>query len=415
MSGYRERDFLLATKLRVPRIRPGLVARPRLVERLEEASDRELVLVSAPAGFGKSTLLAEWVRATDRPVAWLSLDVDDNDPSRFWRYVSAAIGQVHPELAEPGAAMLDAADQRAVQAVVGALVNQLAEHPGELALVLDDYHVIDSPAIHDSVALLLDRLPQGMRVIVAGRSDPPLALASMRAGGQLVEVRARDLRFSPEEATALLLEAWGLDVPEQSLVALVERTEGWVTGLQLAALSLRGTSDPVRLVAGFTGSHRYVLDYLTEEVLERQPDSVRSFLLETSILERLSGPLADAVTGGSEGQRMLEALERANLFLVALDEERRWYRYHRLFADLLHVRLQERDRERVAELHGRAAAWCEEHGLVDDAVRHALAAGDAHRAAVTVERHVDQVLRRGERSEERRVGKECRSRWSPYH
>ena len=401
--GAGERESLLATKLRVPRTRPGLLARRRLVERLDEAANRELLLLSAPPGFGKSTLLADWARSARRRVAWISLDPDDNDPSRFWRYVVAALGQVHPGLDERVGPLLRAQNQPSPQAVVGPIVNDLAGHPEEaFALVLDDYHAIESPAIHEGLALLLERLPPGLLVVIAGRTDPPLPLALMRARGQLTELRAQDLRFTSEETAALLVDAWGLNLPEGGVSALAERTEGWATGLQLAALSVRGTSDPVRFIAGFTGSHRYVLDYLTEEVLERQPDPVRSFLLETSILERLSGPLCDAITGDSNGQQMLESVERANLFLIALDDERRWYRYHRLFADLLQVRLQERDGGRLPELYRRAAAWCDEHGLVDDAVRYALAGGDAPSAARIVERHVDEVLGRGEGSTLRR-------------
>src|SRR5215472_1044286 len=396
LPGVRERESVLATKLRIPRIRPDLMTRPRLVERLEEASQHELVLVSAPPGFGKSTLLADWARSTDRPVAWLSLDPDDNDSSRFWRYVVAALAQVYPGLEERAVSPLQARNQAAPEVLIGTVMNELAAHPERIALVLDDYHVITSPAVHDSVVFVLEHPPPGLRVVIASRTDPPLALPLMRARGQLTELRGQDLRFTSEEASSLLREAWKLDLPEQSVAALAERTEGWAAGLQLAALSLRGASNPLRLIAGFTGSHRYVLDYLTEEVLERQPDSVRGFLLETSILERLSGPLADAVTGRSDGQLMLETLERANLFLVALDEERHWYRYHRLFADLLRVRLEERDRGLTGELHRRAAAWCEEHGLVDEALRHSLAARDAHRAAEIVERHVDEILGRGE-------------------
>jgi LuxR family maltose regulon positive regulatory protein len=380
----------------VPRLRPDRLPRARLVRRLEEASSRELLLVSAPPGFGKSTLLADWARGAGRPVAWLSLDSGDNDPARFWGYLAAALEQVRPGLRERVLPLLQGPDLSAPDTVVAAIVNELAAHPGAFSLVLDDYHAIDLPAVHEGVGLLIERMPPGLHLVLAGRSEPPLALASMRAGGQLAELRAQDLRFTPEEAGALLREAWGLDLSDASVVALTERTEGWAAGLQLAALSLRGASDPFRLIQEFTGSHRYVLDYLTEEVLERQPDDVRSFLLETSILERLTGPLCDAVTSRSDGQLMLESLERSNLFLVALDEERRWYRYHRLFADLLQVRLLERDGEGVQERHRRAAAWSNEHGLVDEAVRHAIAGRDAGWAARIVERHVDEVMRRGE-------------------
>jgi LuxR family transcriptional regulator, maltose regulon positive regulatory protein len=388
-------ELLLATKLHVPRVRADQLPRPKLVRRLQQAPDHRLLLVSAPPGFGKSTLLADWARGAGEPIAWVSLDADDNDPARFWRYLVAAVGRVEAGFEERVAPTLHVPEP-ALDVVVGSILNELAARPRRFALVLDDYHAIESPAIHESLTLLVERLPPGPRLVIATRGDPPLPLASLRARGRLTELRAADLRFTADEAVALLRDAWAVDLPQPGVAALVERTEGWVTGLQLAALSLRGSADPVGLVSGFTGGHRYVLDYLTGEVLERQPDRVRGFLLETSILERLSGPLCDAVTGRSGGQAVLEELERANLFLVPLDDERRWYRYHRLFADLLRVRLEERDRERALELHRRAAAWCDEHGLVDEAVRHALAAGDAGSAARIVERHVDEVLARGE-------------------
>ena len=391
-----ERESLLATKLHMPRTRPGLMARPHLVRRLEEASNTELVLVSAPPGFGKSTLIAEWARSTGRPVAWVSLDPGDNDPSRFWRYVVAALDQARPGLEEKVVPLLGAAQDVTPEAVVGAVVNELVADPETLALVLDDYHAIESAAIHEGLAFLLQRVPPGLVVVIATRSEPPLALPLLRARGQLTELRAQHLRFTPDEAVELLHGAWGLDLPQEIVTALVEKTEGWAAGLQLAGLSLHAPSDPARVIAGFTGSHRYVLDYLTEEVLQRQPDEVRSFLLETSILERLSGPLCAAVTGRTDSQQMLESIERANLFLFALDDQRRWYRYHGLFADLLQVRLQESDQGRMPELHQKAAAWCDEHGLVDEAVRHALVGDDAQSAGRIVERHVDEVLGRGE-------------------
>jgi ATP/maltotriose-dependent transcriptional regulator MalT len=326
----RERDVLLATKLRVPRSRRDVLVRPRLLDRIEEAAARELLLVSAPAGFGKSTLLTEWARTTTRPVGWASLDSDDNDPVRLWRYVVAAVEQVHPGLEERVLPLLDTPDQPTPEAVVTAVVNELTAGPSEFTVVLDDYHVIESPAIQTGIAFLLERLPPGMHVVIAGRSDPPLPLARMRARGQLAEVRAEDLRFTHEEAVALLREVWGLDLPEQRVALLEERTKGWVTGR-------------------------------------------------------------------SDGQQLLEDLERANLFLVALDGQRRWYRYHRLFADLLRVRQrQEGAAERVAGLHRRAAAWSAGRGLVDDAVRHAMAAGEAGWAARIVEHRVDEVLRLGE-------------------
>jgi ATP/maltotriose-dependent transcriptional regulator MalT len=389
-------DVPLATKFHLPRLRPELLARPRLIDQLNWAAAHELVLVSTPAGFGKTTLLADWARTSGRPVAWLSLDVGDNDPARFWRYVVGALDRVHAGIGDRVLPLLNAPEQPTPEAVVAALVNELTARAGELWLILDDYHVIESRPVHDSLAFLLERLPPHTHAVLASRSDPPLPLPRLRARGQLAELRGADLRFTPEEVAALLRETWGLDLPEESVAVLEARTEGWVSGLQLAALALRGASDPARLIQEFAGSHRYVLDYLTEEVLERQSDDVKAFLLETSVLERLTGPLCDAVTGRCDGQRMLEDLERANLFVVPLDEERRWYRYHHLFADLLRARLHPADPDRVAELHRRAAEWAEAHGLIEDAVHHTLAAGDDAWAAGLVERTVDAVLRRGE-------------------
>src|SRR6266540_2680886 len=392
----KQRDVLLSTKFGIPRIQRDLLARSHLVSSLEEATKRELVLVSTPAGFGKTTLLASWARNTERPVAWLSLDGDDNDPVCFWRYTIAAVDRVHKGIGEHTLSLFNALAQPTSNAVVTALVNELAALPDELVLILDNYHLIESQAVHDSLTFLLEHLPPRMRVVIASRSDPPIPLARFRARGQLAELRAADLRFTLEESAALLRGIWGLNLTEESIAALEERTEGWVTGLQFAALSLRVSPDAARFIQEFRGSHRYVLDYLTEEVLEQQPDDVRSFLLETSILEQLSGPLCDALTGRHDGQEVLEYLERANLFLVPLDEQRRWYRYHHLFADLLRARLHPADPDRVPELHRRAADWAEEHGLIEDATRHALAAGDEAWAAALVERSVDEVLRRGE-------------------
>jgi ATP/maltotriose-dependent transcriptional regulator MalT len=285
---------------------------------------------------------------------------------------------------------------RSFEAVVTALVNEFAAGLERVVLVLDDYHAIEAQPIHDSVWLLLDHLPPELRLIIASRSDPPLALARLRGGGRLAELRADDLRFTAAEAARLVHQAAGLDLPAASLTALAARTEGWAVGLQLAALSLRGRPDPAGFVATFSGSHRYVLDYLSEEVLDRQPEHLTSFLLETSVLERLSGPLCAAVTGRADSQRLLEAIERANLFLVPLDEVRGWWRYHHLFADLLQARLRQERPDRVRELHRAAAAWHERCGLVDEAVRHAVAAGDPAWAVGLVDRNVQALLERGE-------------------
>lgn len=392
----RVRDDLVATKFHVPRIRPERLARSRLIDRLDEGMARDVILVSTPAGFGKTTLLADWSSRAKWSIAWLSLDPEDNDPARFWRYMVAALDRVCGRLGERGLPTLTAAGAVSTRDVVTALINELEDTSEELALVLDDYHVMESPLIHDDVGFLLTHLPSQLHIVITSRSDPPLPLARLRATGQLAELRAADLRFTAEESSAFLREVWGLDLPPDAIAALEARTEGWAVGLQLAALSLRERPNQGAFLYAFAGSHRYVLDYLSEEVLERQPEDVRAFLLETSILDRLSGPLCDAVTGRPDGQDMLEGLERANLFLVPLDEERRWYRYHHLFGDLLRVRLHQARPDRVTDLHRRAAAWCEHHGLVDEAIRHASASGDATWPARLVEQQMNETIQRGE-------------------
>jgi LuxR family maltose regulon positive regulatory protein len=397
-----ERDVLLATKLHIPRTRPGFVARPRLAGRLAQVHRGELTLVCAPAGFGKTALVADWARRSQWPVAWLSLDEADNDPARFWRHAAAAVDGVRPGVADRVAVLLQGLQPTSFEAVVTTLVNELAGVAEEVVLVLDDYHLIEAPQVHRSLEFLLEHLPASLRLVLASRADPPLPLARLRARGQLAELRERDLRFSPQEAAELLRSAVGPDLPEVAVAVLEARTEGWVAGLQLAALSLQGRSDIAAFVEGFSGSHRYVLDYLAEEVLNRQPQQLRAFLLETSVLERLSGPLCDAVTGRADSQALLEQVERANLFLVPLDEVRGWWRYHHLFADLLQARLQREQPERVLELHTSAAAWSEQHGLADDAVRHALAAGELAWAARLIEQHFDALLWRSENATLRR-------------
>jgi LuxR family maltose regulon positive regulatory protein len=391
MSGQ---DALLATKLHVPRPQPGFVPRPRLVEALGEGLARGRVLMCAPAGFGKTSLLADWARCGGRPVAWLGLDAGDSDPARFWRYAVAALDRARPGLA----GRVGSQSPSSVEGLVTALINDLAADPGqdEVLLILDDYHLVDSGPVHDSVAFLLENLAPGLRVVVSGRADPPLPLARLRARGQLAELRVADLRFTAEEAAALLGETAGPGLPAMAAEALVARTEGWAAGLQLAGLSLRGRADAAGFVAAFSGSHRFVLDYLADEVLVGQPAEVRAFLLETSVLERLSGELCDAVTGRAGGQAMLEDIKRAGPFLVPLDEVRGWWRYHHLFADLLRARLRAEQPGRVQALHKAAAAWCDEHDLADDAVRHALAAGDAAWAARLAARHVETLLGRSE-------------------
>ena len=389
-----ERDVLLATKLHVPAPWPDLVPRPRLAERLDEGLARGLVLVCAPAGYGKTVLLADWARRSQYPAGWLSLDAGDNDPARFWRHVVAALDRVRPGIGERVAPLLGPPAPSSFEPLVTELINELAtqQDGDEVLLVLDDYHVISSSPVHESLRFLLEHRPAGICVVLASRSDPPLALARLRGRGQLAEVRAAELRFTAGEAAALLRQVAagpGAALPDAAVVALAARTEGWAAGLQLAGLSLRGQEDVTGFVSAFTGSHRYVLDYLAEEVLAGQSEQVRAFLLETSLLERLSGQLCDAVTGRTGSQAMLEQVERAGLFLVPLDEVRGWWRYHHLFADLLRARLQQERPGRTEALHRATAAWSDAHGLADDAVRHALAAGDTVWAARLIERHVD--------------------------
>jgi len=318
---------LLETKLYLPRWRTGMVPRPRLIARLRERGEERLTLISAPPGFGKTTLLAEWlagVKSDRRSAAWVSLDPGDNDPALFWSYAIAALQRVAPGLGAGAMARLHSPQPPAIEEVLTALINEIDAGTGDVELVFDDFHVIESEAIHQAVAFLLDHLPARLRLVIASRTDPPLPLGRLRARGQLSELRAADLRFTATEAAAFLNRAMRLGLSPADVATLEERTEGWIAGLQLAALSMRGREDVSGFLAAFSGDNRFVADYLVEEVLERQPDDVRSFLLETSILERLSGPLCDAVTGGGGSVDLLERLERGNLFVVPLDDERRW-------------------------------------------------------------------------------------------
>jgi LuxR family maltose regulon positive regulatory protein len=381
---------LLETKLYIPQPRRGLVLRPRLSERLDRGAASKLVLVSAPAGFGKTTLLTEWLAAGpagpggERLAAWLSLDRGDNDPASFWAYVIAALRTVASEVGEGALALLDAPQPAPIEVVLTTLLNDLGAVAGEIVLVLDDYHVIEGREVQGGMAFLLDHLPPGLHVVIASRADPVLPLARLRARGELAEIRAAQLRFTAEEAAAYLT-GMGLALTARDVAALEGRTEGWIAALQLAALSMQGRDDVASFIAGFAGDDRYVVDYLAEEVLARQSDRVQAFLLQTSILGRLSGPLCDAVTGQGGGKAMLEALDRGNLFLVPLDDRRRWYRYHHLFADVLRARLRDEQPGQVPGLHRRASEWHGQNGELSEAVGHALAAGDFERAAGLVE------------------------------
>jgi len=390
---------LLETKLYVPRPRPGLVPRPRLQERLQRGLAARLLLVSAPAGFGKTTLLVDWMAALatspdgPRATAWLALDAGDNDPATFWTYVIAALRSVAPDVGTNALGLLQEAQPPPIQVVLTTLLNDLGAADTDGVLLLDDYHVIDSPDVQAGMEFLLDHLPAGLHLVIASRADPALPLPRLRARGDLVEIRAADLRFTPDEAASYLNDTMGLRLTGADVAALEERTEGWIAALQLAALSMTGRDDVASFIAGFTGDDRYVVDYLVEEVLQRQPEDVQAFLLQTSILDRMNGSLCDAVTGQTGGRALLESLDRDNLFLVPLDDRRQWYRYHHLFADVLQARLLDEQPDRVADLHRRAGDWYAQHGDRVAAVRHAMAGGDLARAADLVELEIPALRR----------------------
>ena len=415
---------LLVTKLHIPPLRPELVSRPRLVERLNQglgpgisrSTDvsagwfaRKLTLVSAPAGFGKTTLLSEWLRgklAATQPlqVAWLSLDPGDNDPARFLAYLVGALEGLEPGLGEGVLGAYRSPQPPPTEALLAALINELARLPAPSVLVFDDYHLIEAQPVHGMMDFLLEHLPSQMHLVIATRADPPLALSRLRARGQMTEVRIDDLRFDPVEAMAFFSRAIGLDLPSEQISVLHARTEGWIAGLQLAALSMesrgagQGARDPSGFVRAFAGDDRYVVDYLLEEVLHHQPEPVQVFLLQTSILSRLGASLCNAVTGRSDSREILQTLERTNLFVVALDPQRAWYRYHQLFADLLRQRLGLSQPEQIPVLHRRASEWYERNGWQAEAVEHALAAGDFERAAQLVVRYQWGMVARGERA-----------------
>jgi LuxR family transcriptional regulator, maltose regulon positive regulatory protein len=387
---------ILTTKLYRPRTRADLVARPHLLNKLTEAARRPLTLVSAPAGFGKSTLLAAWLEESGGRVAWVSLDEGDNDPIRFWTYCIAALQTVEPALGADLRPVLLAPQLPAIETILTPLLNDLAAQSEPITLVLDDYHVIDAAAIHEAITFLIEHLPPLTHLVIAGRTNPPLPLSRLRARGQLAEIRAADLRFSGAEVAHLVQEVVGQPLSAPDLAALEARTEGWVAGLQLAGLSLRARSDVSGFIQAFTGSHAYIIDYLVEEVLQRLPAETERFLIQTAVLDRLCGPLCEAVTGAAGAQRMLEQFERDNLFLIPLDTQRQWYRYHNLFADVLRHRLRQVQPALVAELHLRAARWLADNGWLPEAISHAFAAQVPEEAACLIEREAEATLMRGE-------------------
>jgi LuxR family maltose regulon positive regulatory protein len=421
-------EHLLTTKLNIPSTRAGLVPRPRLIEQLDEGARGgcRLTLVSAPAGYGKTTLVSEWVSEISSDgsqpaqdgcsIAWLSLDEDDSDPVRFLEYLIAALNRARGSGAEVGIGaleMLQSPLPPPVEVILTNLINEISPIPGRLILVLDDYHLIDAQPVHDELNFLVEHMPENLHLVISSRDDPLLPLARLRVRGQMSELRAADLRFSAPEATDFLNQTMGLGLSDENIAALEARTEGWIAGLHLAALVLHGAlsvpgrKDRNELIKSFTGSHRFVLDYLVEEILEQQPAPVQLFLLQTSILERFNSSLCNAVrfslaepdgnspgsadAMGEDSQPVLEMLDRASLFIVPLDERRGWYRYHHLFSELLRQRLSQTHPEQVTTLHRRAGAWHEQHGFIDQAVEHALQAEDFQRAADLIERAAEKV------------------------
>jgi LuxR family maltose regulon positive regulatory protein len=396
---------LLATKLYIPPPRPNLVSRPRLTERLNEGMMCKLTLISAPAGFGKTTLLSDWIHNREHPVAWVSLDEGDNDIARFLAYFIAALQTIDPRQSPVGdigdgvLTALQSPQASPLEAMLTTLVNDIVKITDHFVLVLDDYHVIEASEIDQALTFLLDHLPPQMHLIIASRVTPSLPLSRLRARCEMTELRVDDLRFTPDEVAVFLNQMTGLEFSTENIIALENRTEGWIAGLQLAALSMQGlkhSRDVSSFIAAFTGSHRYVLDYLTDEVLQQCPPGTTDFLLQTSILKRLSGPLCNAVTGQDDSHTTLEKLDDANMFIVPLDNERHWYRYHHLFADLLQQRLQRAQPDNIVELHRRASQWYEQNNLVTEALDHALAAADFDRAARLVAQNAQPMFMRGE-------------------
>ena len=391
------RDTILQTKLQAPPLRPSLVRRPGLTARLDSGLDGRLTLVCAPAGYGKTTLVAEWLVAGEHRVAWLSLDENDNDPRRFLGYLLAALRQVQAEFGQAAKGMLQSPQPPPDEVVLTALVNELAAVPRRTILVLDDFHVIHTPSINQQLSFLLDHQPPQMHLVVITREDPfGLPLSRLRARGQMVEIRQEDLRFSLGECADFLNQVMALNLSPPDIAALERRTEGWIAGLQLAAVSMQGRDDLPGFIRAFTGSSHFVLDYLIEEVFERQPAEVQDFLLKTSILDRLSAALCDAVTEQKDSHKLLRTLDRSNLFVVPLDQSHTWYRYHHLFAELLRLRLRSSQGHSEGDLHRLASQWLASEGFLPEAIHHALSASEWQRAAELIGESSVMMLRRGE-------------------
>jgi len=390
---------ILATKLFIPSTRPKFVPRPRLIDRLNEGLHRKLTFISAPAGFGKTTLVSEWVAGIESQIAWISLDEGDNDPTRFLTYIIASINQIESvdsTFGNGSLSMLQSPQPPSIEEILTSLINEIAAIPGKILLILDDYHLIKTQLVQNLLSFLLENMPPQLHLVIATREDPHLSLVLLRARGELTELRAADLRFTSNEAVEFLNQVMELELSDEDVAALESRTEGWISGMQLAALSMQGSNDAPGFIKSFTGSHRHVLDYLIEEILEQQPKNIQTFLLQTAILDRFSSSLCDAVTGGKNSQLTLEMLDRRNLFIVPLDNERCWYRYHHLFADMLRQRLHQTQAESGQMLHLRASQWYEQNRFTDESIEHALRGEDIERAARLIEEHANVVWERGE-------------------
>jgi len=376
---------LVLTKFYIPPVRPNQITRPRLDDLLNGGLDKTLILVSAPAGYGKSTLVSRWLKETGTPSAWLSLDAGDNDPARFLRYLLTALQPVAPGIGGNLPDMFQGAQPAQFENVINLLTNELAATTDQFVLVMDDFHLVNSETVINIVFYLIEHLPYHKHLALLTRMDPPLPLSRLRVRNQLVDIRADQLRFTRDEIAAFLNDVMGLKLSAEDLSAMETRTEGWIASLQLAALSMQTSRDVHSFVSAFTGSHHYIMDYLVEEVLKLQPRNVVEFLMQTSILDHICGPLSESVIdivpqGILNGQAILETLEKMNLFVIPLDNERRWYRYHHLFADVLRKRLEQQHPRLLSELHQRASRWYEQNGLIAEAINHSLAGGDQDRA-----------------------------------
>jgi LuxR family maltose regulon positive regulatory protein len=384
---------LLQTKLYIPQPQTNHVPRPHLIQRMNEGAGRKLTLVVAPAGFSKTSLLGQWIAQTDRAVAWISLDDNDNEIARFLSYFILALQKIDEEVGVEPLAVLQASQSPEIDTLLAMLVNELSALEGSFSLILDDYHAITNPEIHESLHFLLDHSPPNLHLIIAGRADPFLPISRYRARGELVELRMEDLRFSSDEAAQYLNQVQHLGLSEGDVLALDSRTEGWISGIHLAALSLQGHKAPSQFIAELTGDDRYIIDYLVDEVLSQRPSGTQDFLLKTSILERMNPGLCDAITGETDGKQLLNALEQANLFILPLDNRRYWYRYHRLFADMLRQRLEENySKSEISTLHQRASNWHEENSLVFEAIGHSISAEDFESAIRIIDQNAGMIF-----------------------